>query len=395
MGTQAGVGMSHHRNPKAAGKEAAEKAMKQAGIEQPDFVFMFASVGYQQQALVDAVRQATTNAPLCGCSGEGIITTGEVDESNFSVAVMVIQSDELKFTHGIATGLKEDSALIGRAIAQEVQQHLQPDTIGMFLLADGLAFNFDRFVSALEQALNLDALLPIFGGTSSDNWEMKQTYQYKDSQVVSDGVAWALLSGKRQVAWAVNHGCIPIGLERKITRCNGNTIYEIDGKPILEVLQEYLIGEEIENWQKAIVNLCLGFKAPGYMQDYDEYLIRFMPSKDDVTGSVTIPTEVTEGTSVWMTRRDHEKISQGVAAIAEQIKRQMGDRPPKLVFQFDCAGRGKVVFRDQQKLELLNNLQQTICPEAPWIGFYTYGEIGPTGGHNCFHNYTAVLMTIY
>ena len=47
MGTKAGVGMSHHRNPRMAGREAAEKALQQAGVEKPDFVFMFATVGYK------------------------------------------------------------------------------------------------------------------------------------------------------------------------------------------------------------------------------------------------------------------------------------------------------------------------------------------------------------
>ena len=38
MGIQAGVGVSHHRNPKVAGQEAAEKAHGAAGGKKPDFV---------------------------------------------------------------------------------------------------------------------------------------------------------------------------------------------------------------------------------------------------------------------------------------------------------------------------------------------------------------------
>ena len=120
METKAGVGMSHHRNPKVAGREAAEKALAAAGITQPHFVFMFASVGYDQRALLDAVREATGGAPLCGGSGEGIIAGAEADESNFSVAIMAIRSDELRFSNAIAIGLKEDSEGAGRTIAREI-----------------------------------------------------------------------------------------------------------------------------------------------------------------------------------------------------------------------------------------------------------------------------------
>jgi small ligand-binding sensory domain FIST len=66
-----------------------------------------------------------------------------------------------------------------------------------------------------------------------------------------------------------------------------------------------------------------------------------------------------------------------------------------MVFQFDCCGRGKVVLRDQQKLQLLETLQRKVHPDVPWMGLYTYGEIGPVGEHNCFHNYTAVVLAVY
>ena len=203
-------------------------------------------------------------------------------------------------------------------------------------------------------------------------------------------------SGQVQVAWAVNHGCVSIGVERKVTRSEGNIIYEIDGKPAVEVLKEYLTAAEVDNWSATMIALTLGFKAPGYMQDQDEYIIRAMTGgKDDETGAVIIPTEVSEGTSIWMTRRDHEKIAAGVEHIAEEIKAQIGENPGKIVFHFDCAGRGKVIFRDQQKTQLLKMLRQKVDPDVPWLGFYTYGEIGPMGEHNCFHNYTAVITAIY
>jgi hypothetical protein len=48
MAIKAGVGMSRHHNPNLAGREAAEQALQKAGVHRPDFVFMFASVGYAQ-----------------------------------------------------------------------------------------------------------------------------------------------------------------------------------------------------------------------------------------------------------------------------------------------------------------------------------------------------------
>ena len=44
MATKAGVGMSYHHNPNVAGREAAEQALKKAGVSKPDFVFVFGSI---------------------------------------------------------------------------------------------------------------------------------------------------------------------------------------------------------------------------------------------------------------------------------------------------------------------------------------------------------------
>src|ERR671914_1749552 len=98
MTINAGVGMSRHHNPNVAGREAAEQALEKAGVSKPDFVFMFGSIGYDQPSLLRAVREATRGAPLTGCSAEGTINGDEADESNFSVLVTAIFSEELRWT---------------------------------------------------------------------------------------------------------------------------------------------------------------------------------------------------------------------------------------------------------------------------------------------------------
>src|SRR5215204_2386959 len=120
MATNAGVGTSHHHNPDVAGREAAEQALKEAGVAKPDFVFMFASIGYDQRSLLHAVRDTTGSAPLSGCAVEGTIAAEDADESNFSVVVTAISSDELQWTNGLATGLSADSRAVGQWVAQEL-----------------------------------------------------------------------------------------------------------------------------------------------------------------------------------------------------------------------------------------------------------------------------------
>jgi hypothetical protein len=394
MTTKAGVGMSHHHNPNVAGREAAEQALEQAGVDRPDFVFMFATVGYDQRSLLQAVRGATGGAPLSGCSAEGTIGGDDADESNFSVVVTAISSDELRWRNGLATGLSADSRATGQRVAQSLSSDLSADAVGLFIFPDGTTVNFDHFFAGLEGNLSSDQFLPLWGGGAGDNLALVQTYQYCDDEIVSDGVAYALLSGEAQPASAIGIGYIPIGGERTVTRSQGNVIYEMDRKPVLEVLQEYLPDRALaEDWRRYAISCVLCLRAPSYMKD-EEYVVRTILSLDTTDGSAIVQTEVPEGTSIWMTSRDQEKLTAGLDRMAEQIKKELGGNQPKLVLHFDCVSRGKLMFRDQEKLQLLRRFRQTVGPEAPWAGFYTFGEIGPVGKHNCYHNYTAVVLAL-
>jgi hypothetical protein len=405
MATNAGVGMSNHHDPNIAGREAADRALENAALEKPDFVFMFATVGYDQPSLLRAVRDTTGGAPLSGCSVEGTIAAEDADESNFSVVVTAISSDELEWTNGLATGLSADSRAVGQRVAQELLPHLSTDTIGLFVFPDGMsaifdtffAANFDDFLAGLEESLPSDRFLPLWGGGAGNSFDAgAPTYQYLDDEVVSDGVSYALLSGKAEASWAMSHSLIPIGGARRVTRSRGNVIYEIDGKPAAEVLKEYLpeqVLTEDEDWLPYSVSLALCFRAPSYMKD-EEYVVRGIPAVKMADGSITVQTGAQKGTSVWFSSRDKEKVASGLDRMATQIKEQLGDAQPKLVFQFDCATRGKMMFREQEKLQLLKRFRRSVGPEVPWAGFYAFGEIGPVEDHNNRNLYTAVALAL-
>jgi hypothetical protein len=394
MTITAGVGMSRHHNPNVAGREAAEQALENADVERPDFVFMFATVGYDQHSLLRAVRETTGEVPLSGCSAEGTISGDDADESNFSVVVMVTFSDELRWRNGLARGLGADSVAAGQRVAQDLSSDLRADAIGLFVFPDGTTVNFDEFFAGLEGDLPSDRFLPIWGGGAGDNLALVQTYQYCDDEIASDGVAYALLSGEAQPVSAIGIGYIPIGNERIVTRSQGNVIYEIDGKPALEVLQEYLSDRDLaEDWRHYAISCVLCLEAPTYMKD-EGYVVRTILSVDATDGSATVQTEIPEGTSVWMSSRDPEKVSAGLDRMADHIKKELGGNQPNLLFQFDCCSRGKLMFREQEKMRVLRQFRRAIGPEVPWVGFHTYGEIGPVGKHNCYHNQTAVVLAL-
>jgi small ligand-binding sensory domain FIST len=147
------------------------------------------------------------------------------------------------------------------------------------------------------------------------------------------------------------------------------------------------------DWMRYATSLSLSFKAPSYMKD-EEYVVRGVPAVKMADGSIAVQTEVQEGTSIWFSSRDKDKVATGLDRMAAQIKEQLGGEKPKLVFQFECATRGKMMFRDQEKLQILKRFRQSLDPDAPWAGYYCAGEIGPVEEHNNHHLYTSVVLAL-
>jgi hypothetical protein len=404
VATKAGVGMSRHHNPNLAGREAAEQALGKAGVSRPDFVLMFASIGYDQHSLLRAVREATGSAPLTGCSAGGTINGDVADESNFSVVVTAISSEELRWHSGIARGLVEDdSRAVGKRVAQDLLPHLSAETIGLFVFPDGrLDFgvsrdNLDNFFAGLEENLPSERFLPMCGGGAYAEFDNgKPPHQYCDDEVISGGVSYALLSGEAQASWAISHTVIPIGGERRVTRSKGNVIHEIDNKPAVEVLKEYLPEHALaddRDWIRYAVSLALCFRAPSYIKD-EEFVVRGVPAVKMADGSIIVQTDVQEGTSIWFSSRDKEKLASGLDRMVAQIKEQLEGEQPNLVFQFECATRGKDMLREQEKLQFLRQFRRSVDPDVPWVGYYCAGEIGPVEKHNNHHLYTSVVLAL-
>jgi hypothetical protein len=100
------------------------------------------------------------------------------------------------------------------------------------------------------------------------------------------------------------------------------------------------------------------------------------------------------GSTVRLMRRDPEKMAQGIEQLIRRMKQDLADKRPAVVLQFECLARGKHMFREDDKLRLLQMLQ-TPFGAVPWIGFYCYGEIAPVGDFQLMHhNYTTVMTVI-
>ena len=394
MGTFAAVGKSNVRRAGPAGHEAAEKALGRLPAGKADVVLVFATAGYDQAALLQGVREVTKDTPLVGCSGEGVITQEGSDEGAHAVAVMAIASDKATFQTFRVEGYSKDPGACGVAIADRVREAGERRAKVLLLFPDGLTGNCTDMLRALKQRLPFPVV--VAGGTAGDMMKLQATYQYCDGVVGQDSVAAVLLGGDIEAEVVVSHGCEPLGLERTVTRSDGTRVFEIDDQPAWTVFKEYLDGDPQDLAAADVVHLCIGEQVPGLARDGHGYqVIRTPLGLDKETGSLFFPGGLAQGVTIQMTRRDPEQIRRSAIESAETLAARRPGRKVALMFQFDCAGRGRVIFGEHATKNAVAPIQEVIGRDVPWLGFHTFGEIAQLGAAPYFHNYSVVLCALY
>ena len=390
--TKVGLGRGHHIDSIEAGKEAAHKALERMEAQKADFAFVFAGVGYDQNQVLSGISSVLGNVPIAGCSAKGIILDDVCDENINTVGVMTIASDQIEFTTALAKNVSLDSKKAGEQVAKAIKGGFD-SPLALFVFADGLKINMRSFFAGLGE--KTPQFLPVFGGLAADNWQFKHTYQYFDNQAYEDSASCVLISGSLNMIYEVTHGCVPLGLDRILTKVQGNKILEIDNKPAYKVFEEYFGEEEAKDFAKAVGYICLGEKLPADLQTvYDPYIIRATLSYDPQENSITIPTEIPEGSKIRLTRRDFNKIMSKNQEVSQRLKEKLKGKKPKFVIYSDCAGRGEMFFGKECSAEV-RCLREQVGKEVPFFGFYSYGEFAPLGQKNYFHNYTGVPVVFY
>lgn len=393
MSTRVGVGRSKNRSSVHAGAEAAREALAPLEGRPPSVVLVFATAGHDQEAILRGVRAITGEAPLVGCSGEGVITRHGSDEESHAVAVSTIASDELRFETFFVPGFVDDSRACGRALVEQIRER---DAKGSLLLVfpDGIGGNCRELVEALEEGLPRETA--IAGGTAGDLLAFERTWQYHGDRVATGGLSALLIGGSVRAELLVTHGCDLVGTERVVTRASGGFVEEIDDEPAWSFFKAYL-DEGADTLETMHLNhLLLAERIGGREEGIDDFTVRVPVKLEAERGALYFAAGIREGTRVQLARRNPDKVCVRAIEGARRIVARSGGARPALVLDLECAGRGALLFGPSTTERLIAPVRAAFGDEdVPWIGLHTYGEIGRVAGRTWFHNYTAVLCALY
>ncbi len=396
MSIQSSVGRSTQVESFAAGREAAENAIKGINNGKCSLIIVFSSVVFNQLEMLKGVRDVTGAIPLVGCSTAGeIITSGP---SKKSVVVMAIAAKGINFHLGVGKDIKKSAISAGKELGKSLTQLTSNGKLAL-MLPDGLAGNGADIVRGLQDVLG-DQFL-IAGGAAGDDFLFKETYQYYNDTVMSDSVIGVMIDGDVHFGIGVRHGWKPIGVSKKVTKSDGAVLYELDGKPAVHIYEEYFGKKAEELKVEPLARLAITYPLGLRIPNSDEYLIRDPITVGD-KGEITCAAEVREGSEINLMMGSKENAIAAAREAAEQCVlgvQARGGTSVTTAIIFNCIARDKVLAQNAK--DEISAIKEVLGEQTEFIGFYTYGEQAPIAGqtiseekscHAEFCNETVVIV---
>ena len=379
------VGLSTAPNTIDAFAEAADLA--RSGLDgEPDLCLTFAGphhLGRLDEALHE-IRTRLAPKHSIGCGAAGVLGPGRELEHGPGAVVWAAQLPDAE----IETFSVEGELDAGpEALEGLPRQPGHAEAEGaVIVLADPYRFP----AAALLGRLNSERPgTPVLGGLASAAVDGSAPLII-DGEVAGTevGAVGCVLRGVDMTP-CVSQGATPVGPEMAITAAEGNVIHELAFKSALERLGEVISGLDADEREAANDGMLLGIVIDENRPEHTrgDFLVRPIVGADRDSGAIAVGEEVRVGQTVRLHVRD------GVSADAdlrEALALQagaMGEGGAAGALMFTCNGRGRGLFgvadHDADAVE--------DALGAPVGGFFCAGEIGPVGGRNFLHGFTATI----
>jgi small ligand-binding sensory domain FIST len=372
-----------------AASTAAEQARTVLDGRTPDLVCAFVSGGDPGQvgAVGERVAELMGGRAMVGCSAEGVIggARGVEGQAAVSVWAAVLPGAAMRTFHLEVMRADAGMAVIGLP-------ERRPDDQVALLLADPYSFPADGFVSRANSALEG---LPFVGGIAAGPRGPGSTRLWVDGRTVDRGAVGVVLGGDVSVRTIVSQGCRPVGPAMTVTRAAGNVIHELAGMPAVQKIEAVLA--ELPPAEQALASrgLQLGIALDEYADEHDrgDFLVRGIFGTDPDTRGLVVGDLIEVGCTVRLQVRDADAADEDLRALLGGFRRDSGDAAVGGALLFSCNGRGSGLFG--QGLGGADHDVTVVRRELSTsgvAGFFAGGELGPVGGRNHLHGFTASVL---
>jgi small ligand-binding sensory domain FIST len=373
------------RNPdtEAAARDLVDEVRAKLGGATPDLAFAFFSSHHIARAelFAETMSDVLGARVSLGCSGEGVIAGAEELETSPAVTLWTACLPGVTLTPvRLSFSQTQDQFSLPGWPESDGQD-------GTFLLlADPFSTPMQDVLSLLEERYPGTAAI---GGLVGGGQDAGENRLFLGRQTFENGLVGVRISGSIEVRPVISQGCRPIGERYVVTKAEHNLVHEMGGSPALTRLQAVFESLGDDDRRRAHRALHVGIVIDEHRNRFErgDFLVRNLVGADQTTGAVAIGDVVQEGQTVQFHLRDAKSASEDLHLLLA-ADRSRHPNAPLGALVFSCCGRGQGLFgRPHHDSGVLTER----LGQIPVAGFFAQGEIGPVGGRNFLHGYTASM----
>ncbi|MCW1908728.1 MAG: FIST C-terminal domain-containing protein [Candidatus Saccharibacteria bacterium] len=354
----------------------------------PQLVLAFASTKVVRDPQnYQAVQNLYPGSPVLMCSTSGEIFDITVNDDSISTAALMFENTKVTFSETTVSDNSE-SYKAGKKIVDGLDKH---DLVHVMVFSDGLKVNGTSLVRGMTDSLPKE--VSVTGGLVGDGADFKETLIGFNGQIGSGRIVAVGFYGTHiKIGFGSLGGWDTFGPERLITKSKENVLYELDGQSALDLYKTYL-GEKAKELPGS--GLLFPMEIRSKNPDGTEVeLVRTLLSVDENEHSMTFAGDMPEGVYAKLMKANFDRLIDGAAGAASLSVEPLEGSKPDLAILISCVGR-KLVLKERIEEEI-EAIRATFGDQAALTGFYSYGEICPTGvtEKQCqLHNQTMTITT--
>ena len=350
----------------------------------PDLIFIFGSRALlEESSIPHQLHEKYKDAVFSGCSTAGEIAGESVSDNTIVITAIAFKNTPLASARVALADVGYNSMEAGKMLVSQLPRE---GLKHVFVVSDGTRVNGTDLVNGMMAGLAPHVTLT--GGLAGDGSNFNRTVILEpDGNIATESVAAIGFYGESiSVGFGSRSGWDSFGLDRIVTRADGNILYEIDGQPALDLYKSFL-GDKAKNLPASALLFPLS------MRDSEDRVpvVRTILGISEDEKSLTFAGDIPQGSFVRLMKANNDRLITGAEEAAFVALEEM-DNTPEFALLVSCVGR-KLVLKQivEEEVESVSD----VLGKPAIAGFYSYGELAPFNKSALceLHNQTMTITT--
>jgi hypothetical protein len=365
----------------------------------------FCNSGIDHAALYSQFRNEFGQIPIIGGGVIGIITNNQYEYINPVAGAMLIQGSDFTLRYGTLDNFNQNEIEYGQKLINEIGIEKNDKALMIFFESAATEADAGHPPILNHSTLLCDGIykkMPestlLTGAGLVGDLSFGKTIQFCGDTIRKNSVLGLMFGGAVKAFSQVFHGCTPLdGIYHTITKITNGSIEELDGKPIVPMIDNLF---QDKNWhnEHPLKLLTIGINKGERFSEILEtnYVNKLIVGiSPDEKGIIPIEPYFKEGDEIQFMLRDNNRMietaGQGARALLDNISSE--NKKPYFAFYINCAGRAanNCNSLNEEAIEVQSVMNKY---NIPLLGIYSGVEIAPYNNRSIGLDWTGVLFVL-